>query len=174
MAAEQIAVLRVGEMSGLFAGRDRDHVMRVDPADQLHGEIVIKLAEWREDPRWPYRGFKPLGTSDPLAVIEALQKKCALDLVRERLDNEEYQEYYNQFTEKLRALGSGAMTAVIASRNAGQGEVDYELLFGHMPFENSSCSCAVHSFETRELFKKVLPLINIEKGTVDIWWEGGY
>lgn len=172
MAAEQVAVLRITETNGAYA--DRSQIMQVDQADQLYGEIVVPLVQWREDRKWPNGGFKPLGTSEPGAVIEALQKKCALELVRERLDNEEYQEYYEQFIQKLRKLGAGAMTAVVRSRYEGMGEIGYEMLFGNLPFAGGHDAVVAYSCEPRELFKKIVPLIDADKGMIDFRWEGGY
>jgi hypothetical protein len=173
MAAEQVAVLRVTDVIDPFLGHS--NVTQVDPADQLHGEITIPIARWKEDKRWPYSDM-PLskGGSDPASVITALQEKCALELARERSDNAEYQGYYEQFASKLRALGKGAMTAVVRTRYEGQGEVGYEMQFGNLPFEPGYESTVVYSFEMRELFKKVVPLIDTEKGVINLRWEGGF
>lgn len=174
MAAEQVAVLRVQNMDGVFAGRDHGHVMRVDPADQLYGEITIPLSHWKEDPRWPYTNPKVIESSSPRAVIEALQKKCALEIVREQTDTADYQELYDQLVHKLRVLGKGAMTAVIRGRYEGMGEHGYELSFGNLPFDNSPSTTVASSGEVRMLIKKAVPMIDAEKGIIDSRWEGGY
>jgi hypothetical protein len=61
---------------------------------------------------------------------------------------------------KLRALGKGAMTAVMQSRYEGMGETGYEFSFGNLPFEHGAHHVVARSSSVRWLIEKVLPLID--------------
>lgn len=174
MSATQYAVLRIDEIDGTFTGNDRDHTMHVDKADELYGEIKVPIAAWQENARAPLQPEPFAGGNDLSLLIEEFQRACALDKARERTDTPEYQELYDQFIGKLRALGKAAMTPVLELRYEGMGETGYYMSFGHLPFARAEHNVVASSASVRWLIENVLSMIDEKRGTINFRWEGGF
>lgn len=175
MTAVEYAVLRTdGELTGVVVGDEEIAQAYIDRADELAEAIRVPVRVWQESDEAPVAPKVFDMGGDYKTLIHELQRKIAIEIVRELADNGYGDKQYTKLVDGVRNLGKGALDVVFASSYEGMGETSFHAYIKNLPFEFRPYFSGDHGDCLRDVVEKASRRIDEKSGKIDLREEGGF